>query len=52
MVHILSQRLAKTDELLLGKVADESRIKTVQTPISKNRRQVDQEEVLYVSEDD
>ena len=32
MVHILSERLAKTDELLLGKVVDETRIKAVETP--------------------
>ena len=30
MVHILSERLAKTDELLLGKVIDETRVKAVE----------------------
>ena len=30
MVHILSERLARTDELLLGKVVDETRIKAVE----------------------
>ena len=38
MVHILSQRLAKTDELLMGKVSDENRVKTVQSPVDKSER--------------
>jgi CRP-like cAMP-binding protein len=36
MVHILSERLAKTDELLLGKVVDATRVKTVEAALPMN----------------